>query len=273
MRLPATFVLAALFLAGAPYPPRPMTGATIARATCFLLYEGGVGEVGRDPSTACDARVTPASTFKVPHALAALDAGVVAGADTTFKYDGAALSFESWRRDHTLASAMRHSVVWYFQRIAELLGPERERDYLRRFDYGNAPDVRRNVTTFWLDGTLAISPREELRFIRRLYANELPVSRAAMDVVRSILIQPEGKVVNASGEHPFAGPWPPGTQLSAKTGSGSVGERTARWIVGHVARGPRSWIFVSCVTGGSDLPALAAVDQAASALQTARVLR
>ena len=94
-----------------------------------------------------------------------------------------------------------------------------------------------------------------------------------MDVVRSILIQPEGKVTNAAGEHAFAAPWPAGTRLSAKTGSGTANGQAVRWIVGHVARDSRSWLFVSCVTGGTDLPALAAVDQAASALQEARVLR
>ncbi len=218
--------------------PTPIR-ASAASGACFLLYEVGVGEVRRNPATACDTRLTPASTFKVPHALAALDAGVIAGPDTTFKYNGAAVSYESWRRDHSLASAMRNSVVWYFQRLAELLGPAREREYLRRFDYGNAPDVTRNVTTFWLDGTLTISPEEELRFIRRLYAGDLPASRSAMDVVRSIMIQPEGKVTNATGEHPFAAPWPPGTTLSAKTGSGTANGQTVRWIVGHVARGSR----------------------------------
>ena len=271
MKFVAT-VVAGVFLVGASGRPTPIHAAA-APGACFLLYEVGVGEVRRSPATACDTRVTPASTFKVPHALAALDAGVIDGADTTFKYNGAPVAYESWRRDHTLASAMRNSVVWYFQRLAELLGPAREREYLRRFDYGNAPDVTRNVTTFWLDGTLTISPEEELRFIRRLYAGDLPVSRAAMDVVRSILIQPEGKVTNAAGEHAFAAPWPPGTRLSAKTGSGTANGQAVRWIVGHVARDSRSWLFVSCVTGGTDLPALAAVDQAASALQEARVLR
>jgi hypothetical protein len=41
-----------------------------ARA-CFILHEIGVGEVARGPDTACRMRVSPQSTFKVPHALAA----------------------------------------------------------------------------------------------------------------------------------------------------------------------------------------------------------
>ena len=146
MKFVAT-VVAGVFLVGASGRPTPIHAAA-APGACFLLYEVGVGEVRRSPATACDTRVTPASTFKVPHALAALDSGAIDGADTTSKYNGAPVAYESWRRDHTLASAMRNSVVWYFQRLAELLGPAREREYLRRFDYGNAPDVTRNVTTF-----------------------------------------------------------------------------------------------------------------------------
>ena len=70
-------------------------------------------------------RVSPQSTFKIPHALAALDAGVVTGADSRFAYDGSSQPFEAWRRDHTLQSAMRFSVVWWFQRVAEKLGTQR----------------------------------------------------------------------------------------------------------------------------------------------------
>src|SRR5262245_19777510 len=71
---------------------------------CFILYEIGVGQVRRNPSTICGERLTPASTFKIPHALAALDSGVLTGPDHVFKWDGQPRSFEAWRRDHTLAS-------------------------------------------------------------------------------------------------------------------------------------------------------------------------
>jgi beta-lactamase class D len=95
-----------------------------------------------------------------------------------------------------------------------------------------------------------------------------------MRTVRQLLVQPQGFVVNALGEHPFAAPWPSGTTVSAKTGSGTDrGGKAVRWLVGHVARGPRSWVFVSTVAGGSDTPALAAVTQAASALREDGVLR
>jgi beta-lactamase class D len=243
----------------------------LPQGSCFLLHEVGVGEVRRDPAAVCGMRVSPQSTFKIPHALAGLDAGVI-GLDSLFRYDGSSQFFDAWRRDHSLQSAMRFSVVWWFQRLAENLGATREREYLRRLGYGNA-DPSSGLTTFWLGGSLVISPDEQLQFLLRLFTNELPVSQNALRIVRAVLVQPHGLIVNATGEHTFGGTWPRGTTLSAKTGSGrDQTGRQVRWLVGHVARARRSWVFVSCVIGGDDTPPLAAVDLAARSLQQAGVI-
>jgi beta-lactamase class D len=233
--------------------------------SCFLLHEVGVGRVAREPSEGCDVRVTPASTFKVPHALIALDAGVVEASEV-LAYDGKPLDFASWRKDHTLASAMRNSVLWYFQELARRLGVKRERDYLRKLDYGNA-DPSSGLESFWLNGSLRISPDEQERFLLRLFRGDLPIRRDAQEIVRKVLVQPEGIVVNATGEHPFARPWPEGAIVSGKTGSAPG----VRWLVGHVRRGARSWVFVSSVVG-EGVPPLAAVDLAAKRLRATGVL-
>jgi beta-lactamase class D len=240
--------------------------AALPPSSCFLLNELGVGEVRRLPSEGCSTRVTPASTFKIPHALAALDSGILAGANVTFGYDGATDVPETWKRDHTLATAMRYSVVWYFQRVAKMLGPDREREYLVKLDYGNQ-DSSSSLTTFWLNESLKISPDEQERFLVRLYTDALPVSNEAMRTVREILVQPSGVVVNAWGEHPFDAPWPEGTVVSAKTGLWD----DVHWLVGHVERGGRGWIFVSGVVGAG-LDRLAAIELAAKSLRAEHVL-
>jgi beta-lactamase class D len=240
--------------------------------SCFLLVELGVGELRREPSQACRVRATPASTFKVPHAIAALEAGVVSGPDEKMTYDGAGNWPELSRRDHTLATAMRYSVVWYFQRLAERLGSRRETEYLRKLSYGNM-DASSALTTFWLGGSLLISPEEQLEFWERLYRDRLLVSAATAKTVREMLIQPRGVVVNAMGEHAFDQPWPADVVVSAKTGAAT--DRTGqgvRWLAGHVARGPRAFVFVSCVIGPPDLDGNAAIDLAARALREAGVL-
>jgi beta-lactamase class D len=228
----------------------------------------GVGEVRRAPAEACTTRVSPASTFKIPHAIAALDSGVLTGPDVRFAYDGAQDVPAVWKRDHTLATAMRYSVVWYFQRLAMMLGSEREHAYLARFGYGNE-DTSSGLTKFWLEeGSLRVSPEEQERFLVRLYEDALPVGQQAMQSVRDILVQPAGVIVNSAGEHPFAAPWPEGTILSAKTGRGD----DLTWLVGHVQRQSRAWVFVSCVVGPSEMDPLAAIDLAAGSLRSAGVL-
>ena len=257
-----------------------LTGDTVARGyqssqtstSCFILNEIGVGRVRRNPASSCSLRVTPQSTFKIPHALAALDAGVISESEV-IAYDGHAVEWPSWRKDHALASALRYSVVWYFQDIARRLGADRERHYLGRLEYGNQ-DSSGGLTTFWLGRTLAISPDEQERFLLNLYAGRVGVSERAVETIRRLLIQPQGQVTNASGAIPFAEPWPDGTVVSAKTGSGPNADgRAVRWLVGHIRRATRAWIFVSNVVGPPDLPRTAAIDQASRALMDEQVLR
>ncbi len=247
---------------GQTQPPSPS-----ATESCFLLYELGVGEVRRNPAQACRTRVTPASTFKVPHALAALDAGVLSGPDEVLRYDGKGQWPASARRDHTLASAVRHSVLWYFQRVAERLGQEREESYLKRLDFGNM-DSSSSLTAFWLNGSLQITPEEQLAFWRKFYEDRLPIAPGAVAAVKQMLVQPSGKVINAAGEQPFANLWPGKPVVSAKTGSATDRSgRAVRWLVGHVKTGDRAFVFVSCVIGSGTLDANAAIDLAARSLR------
>lgn len=240
--------------------------------SCFLLWELGIGQLRRNPTEACRTRVSPASTFKIPHALAALDSGVISSIDEKFTYDGKAWPRESWLRDHTLRSAMHYSVVWYFQRIAERLGAARESEYLNRFSYGNK-DSSSGLTTFWLGQSLQITPEEQQGFLLDLYQGKLQVKKSVVDAVKEILIQPRGVVINAAGEHPFNAPWPVDAVVSAKTGSANdASGRSIRWIVGHVQRGGRAFVFVSCVVGTHELAANSAIELAARALHEENVL-
>ena len=93
----------------------------------------------------------------------------------------------------TLDSALHYSVVWYFQEIARRLSELREAESARRFDTGNH-DTTSGLTSFWLGGSLAISPEEQERFLIRLFDNSLPVAADAADQVRQGLVQPTGEI-------------------------------------------------------------------------------
>jgi beta-lactamase class D len=157
-------------------------------------------------------RFSPASTFKIPHSLFALDAGLLRDEFQVIPWDSVQRSVPAWNQDQTLRLAMRSSTVWVYERFARELGAAKEVDYLRRLDYGNA--TVSGAQPFWVEGDLAISAVEQIAFLKRLYLNELPFSEAHQRLVKDVL-------VNAAG---------PDWLLRAKTGwTGRLG-----WWVGWV---------------------------------------
>jgi beta-lactamase class D len=157
-------------------------------------------------------RYSPASTFKIPHSLFALDAGLVRDEAQVFKWDGVARSRAEWNQDQTLRTAMRESTVWVYERFAQALGREREETYLQKIGYGNA--LASGAQPFWLSGDLAISALEQIAFLQRLYANQLPFAVAHQRLVKDLLVNDTG----------------PDWTLRAKTGwTGQLG-----WWVGWV---------------------------------------
>jgi beta-lactamase class D len=137
----------------------------------------------------CLTRRVPASTFKIANSLIGLESGVIADAEFTIPWDGVQREIADWNRDHTLRSAIRASAVPYYQELARRVGAERMAEWTRKLAYGNGRTGEPSqVDRFWLDGPLAISPIEQLDFLRRFARAELPVSARSYDVVRDILV-------------------------------------------------------------------------------------
>ena len=133
--------------------------------------DGGTEYIHNEPRST--RRYLPASTFKIPNTLIALSEGVIADENELIPWDGKEREWQAWNRDQTLRSAFALSCVWCYQRFAAEIGDERYRRYLAALDYGNRL-TGEEVTTFWLEGALAISVREQIDFLRRLYREALP---------------------------------------------------------------------------------------------------
>jgi beta-lactamase class D len=171
----------------------------------------------------------PASTFKIPNSLIALETGVVGDPDKdVFKWDGVARSIEAWNRDHTLRSAIAASAVPVYQEIARRIGAERMQKYLDLFEYGNR-DIGGGIDQFWLTGNLRIDPVQQVDFIDRLRRGVLPVSKRSQDLVRDIL--PVTKVGDSV--------------IRAKTGllGAEIGKPSLGWVVGWAEKGSAQTVF------------------------------
>jgi beta-lactamase class D len=233
---------------------------------CVLIHESGTSTAWQSDPAACATRLSPASTFKIPHALVALETGVV-HPDTVERWDGTKHPNQPhWDEDHTVVSAMRPSVLWFFQRIAPRVGAERMRGWLRRMRYGNA-DTSGSVTEYWVNGTLRISPLEQVEFLRQFYAATLPIAPVHQRLIRDALNQKGGWIENARGVHQLAPEWPHGAQLNAKTGATTIasGQRVS-WLVGALTAGGRDHMFASAVWG--DAASVDGLDGARLAFRT-----
>lgn len=170
----------------------------------------------------------PASTFKIPNSLIALETGVVADADhPTFQWDGVVREIDDWNRDHTLRTAIKASVVPVYQEIARQVGPERMQRYVEAFEYGNR-SIGGDIDAFWLEGGLRITALQQIAFLERLFKEELPVSKRSMEIVKEIMLLEQNDLGVMRG----------------KTGTLRIDDKTRLgWLVGWVERRDEGFIF------------------------------
>ena len=137
-------------------------------------------------------RYSPASTFKLPHTLFALDADAVRDEFQVFRWDGVKRSFAGHNQDQDLRSAMRNSAVWVYELFAKEIGEDKARRYLKQIDYGNA-DPSTIKGDYWIDGNLEISAHEQISFLRKLYRNQLPFQVEHQRLVKYLMITEAGR--------------------------------------------------------------------------------
>jgi beta-lactamase class D len=195
-------------------------------------------------SGACASRFSPCSTFKIPLALMGFDSGILKDAhhpawDYRPEVHHANREVEKHRTDPS--SWEINSVVWYSQQLTAQMGAAKFKAYVDRFGYGNRdvtgnPGKRDGLTQAWLMSSLAISPDEQVAFLRRMLAHRLPVSAAAHRMAEAIVPEFDG-----------ADDW----TLRGKTGSGWMRNRDGTtnnswpigWFVGWADKGKRRVVF------------------------------
>ncbi len=186
------------------------------------------GRVWQSNSARADVRFSPASTSKVPHTLIALETGA-ATPDTVFAWDGKKRWLDAWNRDQTLTSAFGVSAVWVYQELARQQGHDTMALWIDQFGYGNR-DIggADDLTSYWLNGRLRTSALDQVDFLSRLVAGDLPVSRETMQTGRSIMRADHGD----------------GWALFAKSGWYHHDERMdIGWYVGWTERADETYVF------------------------------
>ena len=170
-------------------------------------------------------RFSPASTFKVPNTLIALESQIVESKSSVFRWNGADRGVERWNKDQTLETAFKVSCLWCYQEIARQVGAEGYEIALAKIDYGNQ-SIGEEIDIFWVDGSLEISAVEQIAFLRKLFNNDLPFRQNHVDILKQIM------VVEHTEQY----------TIYAKTGWSGFEPQVA-WYVGFVESDEGKWLF------------------------------
>jgi beta-lactamase class D len=174
----------------------------------------------------------PASTFKIINSLIALEEGVIKDEHEVMKWDGIQRDISPWNADTDMINAYKNSTVWFYQELARRIGKEKYAAYLKKCNYGNQK-LTSAIDRFWLDGSLQISPRNQVEFLKNFYEEKLPFSKRSYAIVKRIMLQevPEGATY----------------ELRAKTGWGKVEALDIGWWVGYVEKKDNVYFFATRV--------------------------
>lgn len=168
----------------------------------------------------------PASTFKIPNTLIILEEGLVKDLSEIIAWDGVDREYAAWNKDQTLKTAFQVSCVWCYQHYAEKVGHDKYHTYLSKFDYGNQL-TGSDITRFWLDGDLRVSVKDQISFLRKLYADDLPIQKENIKILKNIMLS------DSQNEY----------KIWSKTGwSGKDG-----WYVGYLVINDQTWFFANHV--------------------------
>ena len=168
----------------------------------------------------------PASTFKIPNSLIALETGVIANDSTLIEWDGQERSISNWNQDLIFKEAFHYSCVPCYQAIAREVGTEKMKSWLAKFDYGEMVFDTSNVDLFWLEGDSKISQLEQIEFLMKFYHSQLPISKRTESIAKRMMQVEKNETYS----------------LLAKTGR-SVSN--VSWYVGYLEKGNNVYFFAT----------------------------
>ncbi|GGK59669.1 penicillin-binding transpeptidase domain-containing protein [Rufibacter glacialis] len=171
----------------------------------------------------------PASTFKILNSLIALQEKAVRDEHEVLKWDWQVPGVPAWNADTDLQAAFPNSTVWFYVRLAERIGMKKYQRYLKRVGYGNGKTTNAAGADFWNYGDFALSPKEQIAFLRRFYEGNLPFAPENIQKVKQLMVAEQT----------------PHYTLSGKTGLTTYGGTRSGWYVGYVETKGKVYYFAT----------------------------
>ncbi|MGB0868330.1 MAG: penicillin-binding transpeptidase domain-containing protein [Flavobacteriales bacterium] len=171
----------------------------------------------------------PASTFKIPNSLIALELGIVETDTSTILWDGKKRRFKIWEQDLSFRDAFHFSCVPCYQEIAAKVGVERMIDYTNKFQFGKMVLDSNTLTNFWLEGNSGINQFQQIEFLQSFEESQLPVSERTESIMKRMMLITKNDSI----------------ELRGKTGWSNFEKVNNGWYVGYVKRQENTYYFAT----------------------------
>jgi len=173
----------------------------------------------------------PASTFKIANSIIALETGIVENDSTLFKWDGTNRRMGIWEQDLLFKEAFHLSCVPCYQEIAQKIGVEKMKHYLNQLGYGSMTFDSTSIDMFWLEGDSKINQLQQVDFLKRFYASQLPISEKTETVMKKLMVIEETEQYKISGK----------TGWSIRNGNNNG------WFIGYIESLGNTYFFATNV--------------------------
>jgi beta-lactamase class D len=173
--------------------------------------------------------VSPAQTFHIFSALVALHTGKLADDSSMV------VGLDSASTQLSLSTAFKNNDDAHFKTIANLIGKDTLKFWMDTVKYGNKK-IGNEVTQFWMNDSLTISPDEQLGLIKRLYFRQHPFRASVQEQVKKMML-----VVNNAQY-----------QMAYQLGVVVRGDKKQAWVVGWIEENRHVYPFIVSYTASLD---------------------
>lgn len=180
----------------------------------------------------------PASTFKIPNSLIALETGIVKNDSSLLLWNGEKHRFKIWEQDLSFRDAFHFSCVPCYQEIARKVGLTKMKAKLELFNFGEMVVDSNTLSNFWLEGQSRINQYQQIDFLKSFEESELPISKRSENIMKNMMLITKNDSI----------------ELRGKTGWSNENNINNGWFVGYVKRESNIYYFATNIEPVNGVP-------------------
>lgn len=178
----------------------------------------------------------PASTFKIPNSIIALELGIMTDDSTLIVWNGEHRSQKRWEKDLLFRDAFHTSCVPCYQDIAREIGVKRMKNQLSKLNFGEMVVDSTNLDMFWLEGSSIINQYQQIEFLQNFNDQLLPISNRTYSLMSSLMI------IESDDNYILRG----------KSGWSIENKKHNCWFVGYLKSNNRTYYFATNIEPRKD---------------------